>query len=68
MIRIYEGNEFNEAVLLARRQNVQDDNVEQAVAEIIARVRKDGDAALREYGALFDHAHIDKLRVSKKEI
>ena len=68
MIRIYEGNEFNEDVLLSRRQSVKDESVEQSVAEIIERVKNHGDAALLEYTALFDHAQIDKLRVSKKEM
>lgn len=68
MIRIYEGNEFNEDVLLSRRQSVKDESVEQIVAGIIERVRNHGDAALLEYTALFDHAQIDKLRVSKKEM
>ena len=68
MIRIYEGSEFNEDVLLARRQSVKDDKVEQIVADIIEHVKNEGDAALREYCARFDHANIEKLRVSKKEI
>lgn len=68
MIRIYEGNEFNEDVLLSRRQSVKDESVEQSVAVIIERVKNHGDAALLEYTALFDHAQIDKLRVSKKEM
>lgn len=68
MIRIYEGNEFNEDVLLSRRQSVKDESVEQSVAGIIERVKNHGDAALLEYTALFDHAQIDKLRVSKKEM
>ena len=68
MIRIYEGSEFNEDVLLARRQSVNDDRVEQIVAEIIEHVKTEGDVALREYSARFDHVNIEKLRVSKKEI
>ena len=48
MIRIYEGSEFNEDVLLARRQSVKDDRVEQIVAEIIEHVKTEGEVALRE--------------------
>lgn len=42
--------------------------VESIVAEIIANVRENGDAALREYSLKFDKAEIKNLRVTSEEI
>ncbi|MCF0121109.1 MAG: histidinol dehydrogenase [Oscillospiraceae bacterium] len=42
--------------------------VEDAVTEIIATVRRDGDAALFAYSAKFDGAKLSELRVSAEEI
>ncbi len=42
--------------------------VEAIVAEIIANVRANGDAALREYSLKFDKADIKNLRVTAEEI
>ncbi len=42
--------------------------VESIVAEIIANVRENGDAALREYSLKFDKADIKNLRVTAEEI
>jgi histidinol dehydrogenase len=44
------------------------DEVRAAVAEILAAVRTDGDAALRELTARFDGCRIDELRVPPTEI
>ena len=44
-----------------------EEDVSAAVDEIIARVRKDGDAALREYTRRFDGAELEDLRVSGRE-
>ncbi|MBR4990981.1 MAG: histidinol dehydrogenase [Oscillospiraceae bacterium] len=43
-------------------------NVEDIVAEIIANVRKNGDAAIYEYCKKFDKADLTCLQVSKEEI
>ena len=43
-------------------------NVEDIVAEIIANVRKNGDAAIYEYCKKFDKADLTGLQVSKEEI
>ena len=43
-------------------------DVSAAVAEIIGNVRKNGDAALREYALRFDGGCPDSLEVSKEEI
>ncbi len=42
--------------------------VESIVADIIANVRENGDAALREYSLKFDKAEIKNLRVTAEEI
>lgn len=42
--------------------------VEDAVAEIIDNVRKNGDAALKEYNLKFDNANVQELAVSPGEI
>ena len=42
--------------------------VEKAVTEIIQNVRKNGDAALKEYEERFDKAKLDVLEVTSKEI
>ncbi len=42
--------------------------VESIVADIIANVRENGDAALREYSLKFDKAEIGNLRVTAEEI
>ena len=39
-----------------------------AVREILAEVRKRGDAAVREYSERFDHVKIDRLRVEPAEL
>lgn len=43
-------------------------NVESAVSEIIADVRKNGDDALLRYGKKFDKAEIDALEVTQEEL
>ena len=43
-------------------------NVEDIVTEIIANVRKNGDAALKEYSAKFDGAVLENIEVTQQEI
>lgn len=66
MIKIYKYGAVSNAELFAR-ENLSA-NVEDAVAEIIANVRKNGDAALREYSLRFDKAELDGLAVSEEEL
>lgn len=54
MIRIMKSGETPASELFAR--TASDRDVSGTVAEIIANVRKNGDAALMEYNAKFDRA------------
>jgi len=56
------------AHLLQRPAVVQDSDIRATVAEIIAAVRRDGDAALQRLTAKFDGAGIDRWRVSAAEL
>jgi len=53
---------------LLRRPTVDDGGRREAVAAIIARVRDDGDAALRFYSREFDGVDIDQLAVPESAI
>lgn len=66
MIRIYTCGEMPESEIFARKSDGRD--VSGVVAEILANVRKNGDAALRTYSEKLDHAKLDALEVSEKEI
>jgi len=52
------------------RSQLQNDDISRRVKEIVARVREEGDKALFEYTARFDHADItaDNVLVSREEI
>ena len=66
MIKIYKYGEVSPEEIFAR-ENIAS-NVEGAVADIIANVRKNGDAALLEYAKKFDKADLSSLEVTKEEI
>ncbi len=66
MIRIYNYGEVENSEIFAR-ENISE-NVESAVAEIIAEVRKNGDAALISYAEKFDGAKLSALEVTEAEI
>ena len=66
MIPIYEYGRTPEAQIFARLDETAD--VSAAVAEIIARVAKEGDKALLEYSRQFDRAELTSLEVSREEI
>ncbi len=66
MIPIYRYGETPEETLFARMDEVAD--VSAAVAEIVARVAKEGDKALYDYARRFDHAELTSLEVSREEI
>ena len=65
MIKIYEG-EFRAEDIFDRTE--EKNTVGEIVADIIADVRKNGDAALRAYSEKFDGAKLDSLEVSTEEI
>ena len=66
MIKIYKYGEVANSEIFAR-ENIAS-NVEGVVAEIIANVIKNKDAALYEYSAKFDKAELDSLEVSEAEL
>lgn len=66
MIKIMRYGEVPVSEIFARTEPAV--NVEAVVAEIIANVRKHGDAALYEYCEKFDRAKLASLQVSKDEI
>ena len=66
MIRIYKYGEVSNSEIFARSTAAVD--VEAIVADIVADVRKRGDAALFEYTEKFDKIRLSDLAVSKKEI
>ena len=66
MIRILKYGEVKNEEVFAR--TIPTDSVEDAVREIIEKVRKDGDAALLAYTRQFDHAEITSLQVTEDEI
>lgn len=65
MIRILQYGEVPNSQIFARRGTAAD--VEGVVAEIIANVIKNGDAALYAYTEKFDKAALDSLEVSEAE-
>ena len=66
MIRILKYGEVKNEEIFAR--TIPTDSVEDVVAEIIANVRANGDAALLEYEAKFDKAELTSLQVTQAEI
>ncbi len=65
-MKIVDFKEIDRSEILERKENVF--NVADAVSEIIAAVRKDGDAALFEYSRRFDKVELGALEVSEEEI
>ena len=66
MIRILNYSELKAEEIFARTSPTE--SVSDTVAEIIARVREAGDAALYEYGEKFDGVRLASLAVTKEEI
>lgn len=66
MIRILKRSEVDDSEVFARA--VPQVNVEQVVAEVIRRVRAEGDKALLEYSEKWDGAKLTSLRVTQEEI
>lgn len=65
MIRIMKRGEVSESELFARK--VSGTDVAGAVADIIADVRRNGDAALKKYNEKFDKCTCESLEVSEEE-
>ena len=66
MITILKMDTIDPKQLFARDQKTQD--VSEAVREIIAQVRKRGDAALLEYAGRFDKVTLSSLQVTPQEM
>lgn len=66
MIKIFDTENIAVSEILKREQTST--GVEAIVADVIANVRKNGDAALKEYTKKFDKADIDSLLVTDEEI
>ncbi len=65
-----DGNFASDFAALVESKRAGEADVEAAVAEIVARVRREGDAALLDYTRRFDGLDLtpEKLRVAKDEI
>ncbi|MBQ8320794.1 MAG: histidinol dehydrogenase [Clostridia bacterium] len=66
MIKIYKYGEVSNNEIFARENPTA--NVSDVVADIIANVAKNGDAALFEYSKRFDKADLTSLEVTPEEI
>ncbi len=66
MIKILKAGQVAKEDIFARSEPVMD--VAGTVSEIIANVRKNGDAALRKYTRKFDKAELTSLQVTPEEI
>ncbi len=66
MIKIYKYGEVPNSEIFARSEAKVD--VEAIVSGIIENVKKNGDAALKEYSEKFDKVTLDAIEVSKEEI
>ena len=66
MIRILKRSEVDDSEVFARA--VPQVNVAEVVAEVIRRVRTEGDKALLEYCEKWDGARLTSLRVTQEEI
>ena len=66
MIKILNSREVSRDEIFARV--TPSFNVEEIVTDIIANVRKNGDAALYEYAEKFDKVKLTSLEVTEEEI
>ena len=67
MIPIYEADRLEDLPLFDRPPQAEED-VDAAVAAILADVRTRGDAALREYTRRFDGADLERFEVTAEEL
>lgn len=63
-VELAAGESLTEEMLT--RQGVLPENIMQSAAEIVARVRTEGDAVLRELSAKFDGVEVDEFRVPQE--
>ena len=67
MIRIYEFDRLSPEEILNRVIQAEED-VGAAVDAVLANVKANGDAALRDYTKQFDGVLLDNLQVSEAEL
>lgn len=67
MIPIYEADRLEDLPLFDRPPQAEED-VDAAVAAILADVRTRGDEALREYTRRFDGADLERFEVTAEEL
>ncbi len=68
MIKIATSDQIAEGWLREGRQKGPSPQIEADVANIIAQVREQGDAAVKEYTARFDQAELTDIKVSEAEM
>ncbi len=68
MIKIYKSGEISESEILSRGSMPDFKKAEEAVAEIIEAVKKNGDEAVKYYCKKFDGCDLKTLRVTEEEI
>jgi histidinol dehydrogenase len=66
MIRMMKAGDFDKSAVLTGNGTYA--GVEKTVAEILADVRENGDAALRRYTKKFDKAELSSLEVTREEL
>ena len=66
MIRIIDYNEIQNKEIVASPRPIE--NVSPLVAEILSRVKSEGDAALYDYAERFDKVKLSSLRVTPEEM
>ena len=66
MIKIMKYGEIPDSEIFARA--VPETDVEKTVSEILEKVRKEGDSALKEYTERFDRVKLESLEVTGEEI
>lgn len=59
---------YDQLDVLLKREEADNENVQQQVTAIIERIKKEGDAALWDYTRQFDGCEIENLRVTQAEI
>ena len=65
MVKIIEAGDFDRSAALNRNETYT--GIEKTVAEILADVRENGDAALLRYTKKFDKAELSSLEVTQEE-
>ncbi len=67
-MKLYSKNDASELIgLLEKRADQDNESINAAVKEIIGVVRKDGDAALRDYSERFDHVKLNELYMTEEQ-